>query len=216
MKKKLLLMILLCASFQAFSQTIALKIGATGSKWIGNDGFLGVFDLTHQKRLSSINIGLSATFPLPVKSLSINPEIFITKRGIKGYDWDYYDDYELKIVTNAIEIPVLLRYDYSITEQIGIYGFAGPSLVLGLNGKVTETDGNSVSSEKIVYGKESISKNDIGFSLGIGASYILGKGSVFADVRGFNGFTDVEPDIKSITFRNGALSIAFGYRFNLK
>lgn len=216
MKKNLLFVILFYLSFQTFSQTIAVKTGFTGSKWTGSNGFLSELDLTHQKRLGSFNIGISATFPLPVKSLSINPELFFTNRGMKGYDADYIYDYELKIATSAIEIPVLLRYDYPVTELIGIYGFAGPSFVLGLKGKITETDDGDVFAEDIDFSKESISKNDIGLSLGVGVSYSLGKGSVFVDVRNFSGFKDVETDLKSITIKNNALSMSFGYRYSIK
>lgn len=215
MKKNLLILILFYASFQTFSQTIAIKTGFSGSKWVGNKGFLEVFDLTHQKRLGSFNFGISATFPLSIKSLSINPELFFTKRGIRGYDYTY-SDYELKIATNSIEIPVLLRYDYHATDQIGVYGFAGPSIVLGIGGKVTETEGSFVSTDEVNYGKGGITKSDIGFSLGIGASFLLGNGSVFTDLRIFNGFKDIEQEIESVTFKNNALSVAFGYRYYLK
>ena len=44
-----------------------------------------------------------------------------------------------------------------------LYGFAEPSLDLGVSNKTIETDDGTTSTDDINYGKTGISKNDFGF-----------------------------------------------------
>lgn len=160
----------------------------------------------------SVNAGgaLFGKFLIPaVKGLGVQPELGITYNqiGVKN------DDFDLNATASyvALDIPVLVTYDFNINDNFAITPEFGPKL--------------SVPFGKLSYGGDMDSLDDsdldtkVLFSLVFGAavSYKVGPGAIVGDIRYDLGLTkltiDTEGDGDFGTPRALLFSVGYGINF---
>ncbi len=125
---------------------------------------------------------------IPVaKSLMVEPEILYINKG------SGFEEEEFTLNLNYIEIPVLLRYEFS--QDGGAFAYIGP--YIGLNVKCNAT----VDTMPVPCADENVEpKTDFGGTIGVGYR----KAAWGFDIRYDYGFTDVITDEKG---KNSALMI---------
>jgi len=157
-------------------------------------GFLGGAAFTTLMNVDSVSVRSSTGFAggffvaVPVaKSLMVEPEILYVNKG------SGFEDEDFTLNLNYIEIPVLLRYQF--TEDGGPFAYVGP--YVGFNVKCNSTvDTLAVPCKD--FGVEA--KTDFGGTVGIGYR----RDAWGFDIRYDFGFTDVITDEKG---KNSALMI---------
>jgi len=143
-----------------------------------------------------------------------------------------YADFDNETILNYLEIPVLIKYNYSRSTS-GIYAYfdAGPYLGILLNAK-TETSGNSTiyldtsgSTPLTVSGYQvppqdfnaetdnisKINKLNVGITGGIGLGMEIGSSVLDLDLRGAYGFIPIQADEENGSNHTGALYLTIGY-----
>jgi opacity protein-like surface antigen len=190
------------ASF-TFSQTIIPKVGATLSNWGGDD-----IDGTDAKL--GLTLGVGFNFPLATGPISLQPELNFAQKGWKASEGDA----SVKVTINYIEIPVLIKASFG--EATKFYLNAGPSLAIGLGGKIKAKDGSMEESVKIKFGDVGEEdamyiekKTDIGLQMGAG---VLVAEKVMIDVRYGLGLSSL---YKDGTVKNNVIHFTVGFPLNL-
>jgi hypothetical protein len=145
-----------------------------------------------------------------------------------------YADYQNSIILNYIEIPLLLKYSFTIEKQFNLFFDAGPNIgfLLGAKNKtsgtsqiyidkegtpLTDANGNIVSSHDFTSSTKITDEfNTINFSItgGIGVSNEFSSGELSLEFRGEFGFTDLQKDPLNGNNRTGCLIVVLGYRIN--
>lgn len=102
-----------------------------------------------------------------------------------------------------LEIPVTGRLTFAVGELVKIHGFVGfaPAFLLS----ATDEDGDDIG--------DGTSEVDVGFVLGVGASYSLGGSAIVADLRTTRGLIPLDSSDDPVDVRNTAFSFLAGYQF---
>ena len=157
----------------------------------------------------ALNIGLGEMF-------SIQPELNFVQKGTKiSYSGI---DVEGNMILNYIELPVLAKVSFG-SETVKAYVNAGPSLGLGLNGKL-KVEGETADikfgdgdEDNVLYLDNNL---DFGVQFGAGVGFGVGPGQLVIDARyglGLSNLIDAtdgatKDDVKS---KNRVLSFSVGY-----
>ena len=110
-----------------------------------------------------IGLRLSDTTPLFLES-----GLYYTQRGAeKG---------KTEVNLNYFEIPVLIKAGFNVTDDIAVLPFLGPTLSLGISGKMKgyqkdEKTGDEEFYSESSFGKAKYSRPDVGIKLGCGAEW---------------------------------------------
>jgi hypothetical protein len=210
MKKSALFFSIIVASFSySFAQetSVGFRIGVNSSTFKvddrDTDGLL--------KRTSSPAFAIPIDIKISDK-YSFQPEISFVKRGFRlvideKKSLDYYAS--IKYNVNYFEIPLLGKANFDF-DKIRISAFAGPSIGLALGGKISyyENDEGDISrdSEKIDLVDNDIKRIELCLNIGGMASYEIGKGRAFVDLRFQTGITKAFEDARS-----NMIGFSFGY-----
>lgn len=221
-KLNILLVLVLLFSMNGYAQiTLTPRVGTTFSTIAFSD--LIEEDLeTGNNKQSAIGFIAGAEVGFGISDMfSIQTGLNFTQKGT---------EYELggvtsTITTNYLEIPLLARVHFG-SDKIKGYVNAGPSLGLGLNGKV-KAEGFGVSFEEDITfgdgdGEDDFFENsiDLGLQFGAGIGYLLGPGQIVLDLRYGLGLSNLfetpdgfdRSDFKST---NNVFAISLGYAIPL-
>lgn len=217
MKKTLLLFVALIGSTTlsiAQDINVGVRLGVISTKLTVDDDDLD-FD-----EISKRNTAISFAIPLEVKisdKFSFQPEFAFVSKGFRAViderkDLDYYASITTKI--NYFEVPLLAKANFE-QDKLRFSVYAGPSLGFALNGKFKyyENDEGDIDrdTDKIDIADSDINRIEIGLNLGGMASYEVGPGRAFVDLRIQTGITKVADDLRSNVF-----GLSFGYLIPLK
>jgi hypothetical protein len=209
MKKFFFTIVLALMVTIGFSQTIIPKAGISLAKFGGSD----VED-------AKFNMGftLGAGFNLPIGNgpISVQPELNYIQKGAKG-------DLEIEEITvstkmklNYIEVPVLVKATFGDATKFFIN--AGPSIGLGLSGKMKVESGGMSASVDVKFGEPKEGEEalymekrmDLGVQFGGG---VIIADKVMVDIRYGLGLTDLNEDV---SMKNNALQFTIGIPLSLK
>ena len=142
-----------------------------------------------------IGLRLSNTAPVFLES-----GLYYTQRGAKD------DDYE--ITHNNLEIPLVVKYGFQVSNEIALLPFFGPYFAYGVS-----TD-EKLKSNYAENHDVRVNRNNMGFKLGCGAEY----NKIYLELGYQFGITNIIDDEfsdewKNKSARNNALFLNFGVNF---
>lgn len=185
------LMFVLFCSAGIYAQ--GLDFGVKAGVNIANQKLTGDYDFD-TKAIVSFHGGVFVVWMF-TEQLGLQPELLLSMQGSKEKDYDY------KIMTNYVAIPVLVRYN--INEMFSVH--AGPQFGFLVSAK-EEFDGDKQDI------KDDFKGTDVGIALGaeadftekigVGARYIIGVTNVLKEGESFD-------DTK---LKNGVLQIYVKFR----
>lgn len=187
-----LLFISICTA-GVFAQ--GLDFGIKAGVNVANQKISGDYDLDTKAKIG-FHGGVFVTWMFSEK-LGLQPELLFSTQG--SHDED--DMYDYSIITNYVNVPVLLRYD--INDMFSVH--AGPQFGILISAE-EEFDGNKQDI------KDDFKTTDIGIALGaeadlpanfgVGVRYIIGVTNVLKEGESFG---DTE-------LKNGVLQIYLKFR----
>ncbi len=221
-KLNILLVLVLLFSLNGYAQiTLTPRVGTTFSTISFSD--LIEEDLeTGSSKQSAIGFIAGAEVGFSISDMfSIQTGLNFTQKGTE------YEEFgaTTTLTTNYIELPLLARVSFG-SDKVKGYVNAGPSLGLGLNGKIkAEALGFSIE-EDISFGDSDASdfsfdnSLDLGVQFGAGVGYLLGPGQIVLDLRYGFGISNLfetpdgfdRSDFKST---NNVFAISLGYAIPL-
>jgi hypothetical protein len=229
MKKPLLLVLALGAIILGAKAQMNLtpKIGFHSSTMSFGSDYIREFNAEPEARFGAtrdITAGLALDMRMG-KHFSFQPEILFVRKGYRTTNflglWDYRFNY--------LETPLLLKTRFTIGENWQVFGYAGPYIGYGLNGRLNAYSASSSSStvyriwfrdQSVGYSgnNQYISKNDgrrfeLSAVIGAGISRRWGVGSLSVEARYGRSFTDLYKWDRS---RFRSFSVLFGYSVPLK
>lgn len=204
MKKLIFTSVFALLASLSFSQTLIPKAGLAMAK-------LGGSDVEDQKFNLGFTLGMGFNLPLGSGPLSIQPELNFIQKGSKAN----IDIYSSKLKLNYLEVPVLVKATFGETTKF--YFNAGPSIALGLGGKLKATEGSITEEVDVKFGdgedEEALyveKKTDFGLQFG-GGVVIAEK--IMIDIRYGAGLSSLFEDEK---VKNNVLQFTVGVPLNLK
>jgi Outer membrane protein beta-barrel domain len=130
------------------------------------------------------------------EKLGLQPEVLFSMQGSKE------DGYDYKVITNYVNIPVLVRYD--ITDMFSVH--AGPQFGVLLSAE-SEYQGGSQDLKEYYKGSDigiaiGAEADDLPLNLGVGVRYIFGLTNV----------AEENIDFADASVKNGVLQIYVKFR----
>lgn len=143
-----------------------------------------------------IGLRVSQTAPVFVES-----GLFYTERGAKKN--------KVSVGYNSLEIPLLVKYGFQVSDEIAVLPFFGPAFGFGIAGKFKDENGYKVSSfdddEPIWPG---LKRFNMGLRLGCGAEY----NNIYAEIAYQLGVTNISDD-DNFSAHSSGLLVNFGVNF---
>ncbi|MDE6354685.1 MAG: PorT family protein [Prevotella sp.] len=122
-------------------------------------------DLDGGSSQTGLNLGAVAGFQLsPSAPVYLETGLFYTEKGGKGYVDNSKFTYDL----NYLEIPIIVKYRYSIDDSFSVQPFAGGYIAFGVGGKVKNYSERETSSS---FSENYFKRFDGGLKIGCGAEY---------------------------------------------
>lgn len=163
--------------------------------------------------------GVAVNLPIASSAFSFQPEIKYIQKGTRshfnlhltGSDASYYSGH-MRIRSNYLELPLLVKYTFG--ENTKYFISAGPSLSVGLGGRVKFGDYNG----KVKYGEpERADQIDVYFANRFDFGVQAGAGVIFADkvlldLRYGTGLTSLQKGVKTF---NNSFQLTVGMPLNL-
>ena len=173
-------------SFEANEASIyyGVRMGV-GSNWLSGGG--------NSSSLAGMNLGgVLGMRVVKSEAVFLESGLYYTQHGGKGDGG--------KVHLNYLEVPILIKGGFAVTDELILLPFIGPYFALGISGQSTFSD---VKESSYDYFK----RFDMGFKLGCGAEY-----SLFYLELGFQfGVQDISKTEQ--TARNRSLYANFGINF---
>ncbi|WP_114940294.1 MULTISPECIES: porin family protein [Mucilaginibacter] len=206
MKKTLLSLCLLMASFAAFAQlpTFGVKGGVNFATLHATvDGFSGS---GNSGSLTSFNVGAFVDFKFG--NLSLQPALnFTGKGGSSSFAVDDEASSNSKVKLYYLQVPV--NVVYHVPAVVGDFYFgAGPYLGMGISGKAKDDSGNS---EDIKFGssQDQIKRTDAGLDAIVGFKF---KTGFLINANYDWGLTNIT-NVNGIKLTNRVFGVSVGYAF---
>ena len=203
----------------SFSQIFGVKAGLNLSKMILKDDDIDFTDEFEMK--PGLLIGPTVEFPL-MQDLSIESGLLLSSKGFKdSYEESYQGGfYESKTTLNLwyIDIPILFKWNFKISEKTSLYPAIGPYIGIGLKGySKNETKSNSgeeTHKEDIEWGNDEdtdfFKRFDAGLTIGGGIEYKAFQLGIYYNL----GIANIAPSSENgATIQNRVLQFTLGYRF---
>ena len=152
---------------------------------------------------SKVGLTLAGVIGLRISSSApvfLESGLYYTQRGAKD------DDYE--ITHNNLEIPLVIKYGFQVSDDIALLPFFGPYFAYGIS-----TD-EKLKSNYAENHDVRVNRNNMGFKLGCGAEY----NKIYLELGYQFGITNIIDDEfsdewKNKSARNNALFLNFGVNF---
>lgn len=177
----------------------------------------GLEDYVEGDIMSGINLGVVFGWNLGNSNFILEPGVYYSMKGgkltptsmLSGYDYS-----ASKTRMHELEIPLVLKYNINLSDDLNLQPFAGGFMAFGLGGKVKyEGTGNEYDT----FGDDGFRNFDAGLRFGVGMSvdhfyvelgYDLGLVSQAADNYEDYGYDSFNEDIYT-----GNLNISMGFNF---
>jgi hypothetical protein len=176
---------------------------------------LGGSDVEDQKFNLGFTLGMGFNLPVGSGPISIQPELNFIQKGSKTNLDIFGTTYSSKLKLNYLEVPVLVKATFGSTTKF--YFNAGPSIALGLGGKMKVTEGSTSEEADVKFGEgedeETLyveKKTDFGLQFGGG---VIIAEKVMIDLRFGAGLSSLFEDE---TVKNNVLQFTVGIPLNLK
>ena len=172
------------------------RVGANISN-VATNGTTG-----NEKSKTGFHVGVIGSMPISKSGkLSVVGELVLNQKGgvnfVSGTNSSFY-----------IELPVMLRYAFSITESFPMKVFINGGPYIGVMASRTADGGPDLKSPN----KDASNIMEFGLAGGGGLMYPLGPGSLFVEARHTFGLTNM---VSSTLERNYFTSISIGYLYML-
>jgi hypothetical protein len=187
---------------------MAIEISGVGVKAGMNFARLSGIDVDQNWKYRMAIVG-GAFFTLKFNDvLAIQPEILYSQKGPK---WDAPLEGVAFVGTvklDYLEIPVLVKIFIPVGANAAIRPnlFVGPYMAFKMSARLKYTWG-STSEDRTIDG---IKSTDLGYVLGGGLDFVVGKGKITLDVRYGMSFSTISTDS---TEKNQSISAMIGYSF---
>ncbi|WP_413668751.1 porin family protein [Mucilaginibacter sp. Mucisp86] len=206
MKKTLLSLCLLMASFAAFAQlpTFGVKGGVNFATLHATvDGFSGS---GNSGSLTSFNVGAFVDFKFG--NVSLQPALnFTGKGGSSSFAVDDETSSNSKVKLYYLQVPV--NVVYHVPAVVGDFYFgAGPYLGMGISGKAKDDSGNS-EDVKFGSGQDEIKRTDAGLNAIVGFKF---KTGFLINANYDWGLTNIT-NVDGIKLTNRVFGVSVGYAF---
>lgn len=230
----LLALLLFVATVAAGSQTkFGIKAGVVTANMSG-DGWSIIEDMNgvtmDNKSLMGMAGGLSVEFPLGTNGVSLQPEFLYVMKGDKGETTDAGDTYTVKYKNDYLEIPVLIKYNFTSTGNKSPFMFAGPVAGFNIASKLEVQDPPPDRADLGDFDIENAKSLDFGLTIGGGLGLAMGQsGKLTFDLRYTTGLTNVYDDVdqanddtkaymiddagNALQFKNNDLRLMVGFQF---
>lgn len=214
---KLLFVAIFCfVGIQSFAQTFGVKGGLTLSNMVEEDDEF-TYDDDYETR-TGFHIGATVDYPIN-DYLTLESGLMFTTRGFKASGEEDGATMDIKFNTFYLDIPIMAKTAYEVSDGIMAYGAVGPYIGIGISGKYEMEAsflGEDISEDKdIEWGsdkeKDNLKRLDLGLTFGAGVEYQ----SFLLGVSYDYGFANLAPDTDDGHFaKNRGIKISVGYRFN--
>ncbi len=133
--------------------------------------------------------------------------------AISQYGGTYTDeDFWTKIKLNYLELPLMFKYAFDMSDQMKGFVIAGPVFAMGLSGTLSGGYDDNFDTEKVKFdgtsGMGHFKPMNNSFRVGGGLNFNNFEGGVYYSM----GLSDIAPDVTTI--KSSLFSIILGYRFN--
>ena len=215
MKKTLLLLGLILASYMLNAQGFGIQAGYNSAKFTFPNDNLSHFE--HISSVGGINLGINYDFEI-ADNFYIEPGLLYSQKGYAylaeeegSYEDGVIRDFTSTTKINYLEIPVFAKYSYGLNDNLYLIGKLGLSYGFALSGEYTWDNGVETESNELEFGdSKDYKSSDFGINLGAGI-----KISNFE--IGINYFTgsniDYSDSNSDFVTKNKVFSINLGYRF---
>lgn len=154
------------------------------------------------KPIVGLHLGLVYNLEL-ANVLSLQPGVFYVQRNYKMDVTDY------KIQSHYLEVPIVLKYNLELTNDITIDPHVGPYFGFGFAGKCKENKDYKVF-KKVEKGGMGVANFDMGIQMGAGVMFFNAAYVGFDYELGFRDLTDYTVAAKAVDVKNGMFMITFG------
>ncbi|MFK7808917.1 MAG: porin family protein [Saprospiraceae bacterium] len=214
----LLFCLLFFVGTTAFSQnSFGFKLGTNFSKWSGDlDEALGSLD-DEVKYASGLHAGMAFNIALN-KTTFFQPEINYIQKGIKTI-YDFGQSTEEQVVRfNYIEIPILVKISFPVSEKITVYGNAGPGIGYAINATVVYDDEEYKDGAIIFFDNDDLEfeRTDLSLHIGGGIDLKAGVGRLAIDLRYIYGLSNLNSGDDDFRINNQGIGINLIYSVPFK
>jgi hypothetical protein len=210
-----ILSLFLLFAFQAKAQKINITAGFTSSTWAGEDADL--FGTEDQKQaLAGFHLGASIDIALN-DNFSFQPGLLFTTKGV-AFDLSGTSDTsnDASLSFYYLNVPLNIKYNYEINDDLSIFGLAGPYIGFGLTGTVTQDIGGpgglieSTETNIKFNDDDDFNRLDFGLGFGAGVGYQAFSLGVYYDL----GLANLS-SLDEISITQNILRVSVGYTINL-
>jgi len=225
------LLVLVLITFSTAEAQIGIRAEGIFSKINGNDVFTKSVSSSGGTTVNfQTGYGAALTFQIPLgANFSFQPEIHYARKGFKLNstigDTSLIGKISVdgSLVTQYVDIPLLLKLNFGSREHTHLYIVAGPYLGYALSGTVnasTTVGGQSTtSSNPFDFIANNYNRADYGIIGGVGVGFRLGGGTLTFDARynqglgNLNKSTSTTTTTSTGTVNNQWVSVGLGYVF---
>jgi len=210
-----ILSLFLLFAFQAKAQKINITAGFTSSTWAGEDADL--FGTEDQKKaLAGFHLGASIDIALN-DNFSFQPGLLFTTKGV-AFDLSGTSDTsnDASLSFYYLNVPLNIKYNYEINDDLSIFGLAGPYIGFGLTGTVTQDIGGpgglieSTETNIKFNDDDDFNRLDFGLGFGAGVGYQAFSLGLYYDL----GLANLS-SLDEISITQNVLRVSVGYTINL-
>lgn len=151
---------------------------------------------------------------IPISDMfSVQPEIQLAQKGFQIGLGLLGVGVETTTKITYLEIPIHAKYVFSQSDNMSIFGLAGPSVGFALSGSVEACAVGVCTDEDINFKDDGFNSIDFGLSFGAG---VLIKNNIMVDLRyilGLSDLNDTDSPDQTISSKNRVLQVGVGYMF---
>lgn len=137
--------------------------------------------------------------------LFLESGLYFTQYGANAKDG--LDD-KSYININYLEIPVLIKYGFQVTDEISVLPYLGPTVALGITAKGKYPDTTGGYSTETGFKDNNLNRANVGIKLGCGAEW----NKLYLEAGYHFGITNIL-DSDDDAWHNGNVFINFGVNF---
>lgn len=149
------------------------------------------YEADHSGR-TGYNVGIRTDYSI-TDNLYLGAALNLTQKGCK-----IKDESDIKLSPTYIELPIHVGYRYAISENLSLFGEAGPYFAYGIMGKA-----KNEYEDVDVFDIDGIKKFDMGIGAAIGAEFVKHVQVRLGYDYGLTGFNDADPAPKHSNFHVG-------------
>jgi len=217
MKKTVFFLILAFITVTGFAQGLGVNLSynIANMRMLHGSGLFYSYDFMHKRSIKTIGFGMNYDYQV-ANNLFVSGGInystkgyIITFEGEGENGGDLVATYKL----NYLDVPIMVKYNYEIGNDIFLYGKFGPSVGFSLGGSVSSNDNNQYYNYELEFknGKsQDFRSGDFGFNFGIGVLY----NNFDIGMNFYSGLKNLGIENQD-NFKHRMFSFSIGYRFDM-